>query len=345
MVVKIVNKLISEKSPCFIIAEAGVNHNGNIKLAKKMVDKAKEAGVDAIKFQTFKAENLVTKNVEKEQYQKTNVKESQYEMLKRLELTEKEQQDLFSYCDKRKIIFLSTPYDEESADFLEKLGVPAFKISSSDLTHLPLLKYIAKKKLPMIISTGASYLNEVKDAIRAVKSEGNNKIILMHCTNIYPVSFKDVNLRAIHILRKTFNLPIGYSDHTLGIVVPIAAVAIGAAAIEKHFTLNRNLPGPDHKASSEPQEIKEMVRAIKDIEKAMGSPIKKPVRGEYEDRKLGRRSVVADIDIPKGTIITKSMLIVKRPGTGIEPRDIDKIIGKKVKRNIRKDSLIKWQDI
>jgi len=343
--IKIENKLVGDKEPCFIIAEVGVNHNGDLSLAKKMIDEAKKAGADAIKFQSFKAETLVTKSAEKEKYQRTKTKESQYEMLKKLELSEKEQKALFSYCQKRKIIFLSTPYGEEDADFLEKLGVPAFKISSSDITHLPLLKHIAKKKLPMIISTGASYLEEVKEAVKAVKSQGNNKIILMHCTNIYPAPLEDVNLRAIYTLRKTFNLPIGYSDHTLGTTVPIAAVAIGAVAIEKHFTLDRKLPGPDQKASSEPKEIKEMVKLIRDTEKALGAPLKAPVRGEHEDRILGRRSIIAKTDIKKGEIIKNNMLIIKRPGDGIQPKDIDKIIGKRAKRNIKKDVSIKRIDI
>ncbi len=343
--IKLKNKLIGAGESCFIIAEAGVNHNGDLKLAKKMVEVTKEAGADAIKFQTFKTESLVTKDAEKERYQKALVKESQYEMLKKLELGQKEQRDLFFYCQKRKIIFLSTPYDEESADFLEKLGVPAFKISSSDLTHLPLLKYIAKKKLPMIISTGASYLKEIEWAVKAVKEEGNNKIILLHCTNIYPASLQDVNLRAIDTLRKTFNLPIGYSDHTLGMTIPIAAVAMGAKVLEKHFTLDRNLPGPDHKASLEPQEIKKMVEAIRETERALGSSLKKPVKGEYEDRKLGRRSIVAEVDIPKGAIITKDMLAIKRPGAGILPQYINEIVGKRAKKSIKADTLLTWKNI
>jgi len=345
MTIKIEDKLISKKAPCFIIAEAGVNHNGDIKLAKELVDKAKEAKVDAIKFQTFKAENLVTKKAKKEKYQKTDSEEFQYSMLKRLELSESEQKKLVSYCKKKKIIFLSTPYDEESADLLEKLGVPAFKVGSGELTHLPLLKHIAKKKLPMIVSTGASYPREIEKAVKTIRKEGNNKIILLHCTSVYPTLVEEVSLKALQTIKKTFGLPVGYSDHTLGITIPIMAVTLGAAVLEKHFTLDKNLPGPDHKASLEPQELKEMVKAVREVEKALGSSIKKPAKSEREERKLGRRSITAKIDIPKGVKITKDMLIIKRPGTGIKPKYFDVVIGKIAQKKIKKDSLIAFKDL
>lgn len=343
--IKISNKKINEKSTCFIIAEAGVNHNGKLELAKKMVDKAKEAGADAVKFQTFISEDLVTRDIPMEEYQKRNTgkKETQLEMLKKLELSRKDFIELKKYCEKKGIIFLSTPFDEGSVDFLEKLGVQAFKISSGDITDLPFLRYIAKKKLPMIVSTGASYLEEVKEAVLAIKKEGNNKIILLHCTVNYPCPPEEVNLKSMITLGKEFDCLIGYSDHTFGIMAPIISVALGAKVLEKHFTLDRKLPGPDQKASLEPEELKEMVKIIRDTEKALGSFMKKPQKSESEERKLGRRSIVARIDILKGNKISKEMLITKRPGTGINPKHLYSIIGKIAKKDIKKDSLIKFQ--
>lgn len=345
MKIKIGKKIVNKESSCFIIAEAGVNHNGDLKLAKKMIDGAKKSGADSIKFQSFRAENLAAKYAKKSKYQETGLKESHYQLLKRLELSEKDHKELIFYCRKRKIVFLSTPYDEESADLLEKLGVPAFKVGSGELTHLPLLKHLAKKKLPMIVSTGGSYLNEVKEAVETIKKEGNNKIILLHCASLYPTPFEDVNLRTMLTLKKEFNLAVGYSDHTLGIIVPIAAVAMGAKVLEKHFTLDKNLPGPDHKASSEPKEFKEMTEAVGKTEKALGSSFKKPTKNEKEERKLGWRSIATKTDISKGTIIKKDMISFKRPGIGIKPKEIEKIIGRKAKRDIKKDVLLSWKDI
>ena len=346
MKIKIENKSIGEKNPCFIIAEAGVNHNGKLSLAKKLIEAAKEAGVDAIKFQTFKAENLVTKNTKMAKYQKRNTEreENQLEMLKRSELSYKDFIKLKKYCDKKKIIFLSTPHSEDAIDFLEPL-TPAYKIGSGDLTNIPFLKKIAKKKKPIILSTGMATLNEVKEAVKTIKKAGNNKIILLHCTTCYPCPFKEVNLKAILTLKKEFNLPVGYSDHTLGIVVPIMAVALGAAIIEKHFTLDKNLPGPDHKASLEPQELKEMVKLIRDTEKVLGSNIKKPTKSEEKIKKVVRKSIVARVGIPKNTKITKDVLIIKRPGTGIKPKYMKKVLGKRTKINIKKEDLIRWKMI
>jgi N,N'-diacetyllegionaminate synthase len=341
------NKLISDNGPCFIIAEAGVNHNGKLSLAKEMVDVAKEAGADAVKFQTFISEDLVTQNIPMEEYQKRNTgkTETQLEMLKKLELSRVDFIKLKKYCEKKGITFLSTPFDENSVDFLEKLGVPAFKVSSGDITDLPFLRHIAKKKLPMIVSTGASYLKEIKEAILAIKKEKNNKIILLHCTANYPCPPKETNLKSIVTLSKEFNYLIGYSDHTSGIMASIISVALGAKILEKHFTLDRNLAGPDHKASLEPQELKELIKAVRETEKMLGFFTKKPQKSEDEVRKSGRRSVVARIDISKGDKISKKMLITKRPGTGISPKYLDKIINRTAKTNILKDTLIKWQMI
>jgi len=346
MKIKIENKSIGEKNPCFIIAEAGVNHNGKLSLAKKLIEAAKEAGVDAIKFQTFKAENLVTENTEMADYQKENInkKESQLEMLKKLELDYKDFISLKKYCDKKGIVFLSTPHTEDTIDFLEPL-VPAYKIGSGDLTNLPFLEKIAKKKKPIILSTGMATLGEVREAVKIIKRAGNNKIILLHCTTNYPCPLEEVNLRAMITLKKEFNLPIGFSDHTLGITVPITAVSLGANVLEKHFTLDKNLPGPDHKASLEPDELKEMVEAIRNIEKALGSDIKKLAKSEEKIKKVARKSIIAKVDIQKGTKIASDMLIIKRPGTGIEPKYLDKILGRVAKKNIKKDELIIWEKI
>jgi N-acetylneuraminate synthase/N,N'-diacetyllegionaminate synthase len=343
---KIGNKLISERSHCFVIAEAGVNHNSSLKLAKKLVDVAKEAGADAVKFQTFKAEDLVTEKGEMADYQKKNTgkRESQLKMLKKLELSQKDFIELKKYCDKKGIILLSTPYTEDAIDFLEPL-VPAYKVASGDLTNLPFLEKIARKRKPIILSTGMATLNEVREAVNTIKKAGNNKIILLHCTTNYPCPLQEVNLRAMLTLKKQFNLPVGYSDHTLGILLPIMAATMGAKIIEKHFTLNKKLPGPDHKASLEPDELKEMVRTIKDVEKAMGSDIKKLTKSEEKIKKIVRKSIVAKVDIPKGTKITNNMLVIKRPGIGIKPKYLEKIIGRIVKKDIKQDELITWEMI
>ncbi len=344
--IKIGDRLIGCNSPVFIIAEAGVNHNGNLRLAKKMVDNAKDIGVDAIKFQTFKTDELATHDAPKEKYQKkTTFGKFQHEMLKRLELSGGEFKELFNYCQKKKIMFLSTPFDFQSAEFLYELGVPAFKISSGDLTNIPLLLKIAKYGKPIILSTGMATLSEVKDAVKAIYSAGNKKLVLLHCTSNYPTEYKNVNLRAMETLLKTFNLPVGYSDHTEGIEVPIAAVALGGCVIEKHFTLDKNLPGPDHKASLEPEEFKKMVKSIRNTERAMGSGKKKPMCSEAEMKRVSRKSIVAACDIPKGMRITYEMLAIKRPGTGIEPKYIGKIISREFKRYIKKNQILTWKEV
>ena len=342
MKVKIGNRLIGDAEPCFIIAEAGVNHNGSVEMAKKLVDTAKEAGADAVKFQTFKADNIVIKNAEKAEYQKetTGAEESQYEMIKKLELTEYDFRELADYAKEKDILFLSSPFDKESGDLLDEINVPAFKIGSGEITNFPLLKYIAKKEKPIILSTGMSTLGEIEDAIKIVRNEGVEDVILLHCVSNYPARIEDLNLRAMETLKQAFKIPVGFSDHTLGITGSITAVALGACVIEKHFTLDKKLPGPDHKASLEPYELKEMIKAIKDVEKALGNGIKRPAKDEEEIKKVARRSIVAKVDIPEGTIITENMLGVKRPGTGIVPKYIDRIVGRKAKENIGNDELV-----
>ena len=346
MKLKIGDKLIGEEEPCFIIAEAGVNHNGSVELAKKLIDAAKDAGADAVKFQTFKAESVVVKDAQKAEYQKETTGEgSQYEMIKKLELTEEDFRELADYAEKKDIMFLSSPFDKESVDLLHELDVPAFKVGSGEITNLPLLRYIAKKGKPIILSTGMSTLGEIEEALDVIRSEGVEDIILLHCVSNYPARIEDVNLRAMGTLKQAFKLPVGFSDHTLGITAPIAAVALGACVIEKHFTLDRNLPGPDHKASLEPDELKEMVKDIREVEKALGNGIKKPTKEEEKIKKVARRSIVAKVDISKGAIITEDMLDVKRPGTGIEPKYLKFIIGRKTKEDIKKDDVIRFEMI
>ena len=347
MKVKVGDRLIGEGKPCFIIAEAGVNHNGSIELAKKLIDAAKDAGADAVKFQTFKTEDVVIEKAEKAEYQKetTGVEESQYGMLKKLELTEEDFRELADHAKEKEILFLSSPFDKESVDLLYELDVPAFKIGSGEITNFPLLKHIAKKGKTIILSTGMATLGEVEEALNVIRSEGVEDVILLHCVSNYPARMEDVNLRAMETLKQAFKIPVGFSDHTLGITVPIAAVTLGACVIEKHFTLDRNLIGPDQKASLEPDELKEMVKAIRDVKKSLGDGVKRPTKSEEEIKKVARRSVVAKVDIPKGTTITENMLDVKRPGTGIEPKYMEMIIGKGAKINIKKEDFITWEMI
>ncbi len=347
MRIKIGKRLIGEKKPCFIIAEAGVNHNGDIRLAKKLIDVAKKSGADAVKFQTFIAEKIVTKNASKANYQKrtTGTRESQYQMLKKLELAQDDFLKLKKYADSKNILFLSTPYDKGSVEFLYKIGALAFKISSADITNFPLLTTVAKKKIPIILSTGMSTIKEIRETVNLVKKEGNNQLVLLHCNFNYPAKIGEVNLRAMRSLEKNFKVPVGYSDHTEGIEVAVAAVALGACVIEKHFTLNKNLAGPDHKASIEPKEFKEMVRQIRNIEKALGSEKKFPTKSEIPNRKVSRRSIVAVKNIKKGEIIVPDMISVKRPGTGIPPSHFNEIIGKRVRIDIKVDTLVKWSQI
>lgn len=329
-------------SKCFIIAEAGVNHNGRVELAYKLVDKAVEAGVDAIKFQTFKAENLVTKFADKAAYQKeqTDNTESQLQMLKKLELSFSDFINLKRYCDKKDIIFLSTPFDIESIEFLDKLGLDIFKIPSGEITDLPYLRRIGCLKKKAILSTGMSTLAEISDAIKIIRENGTNDLIVLHCNTEYPTPYEDVNLNAMNTIKNTFKVKVGYSDHTQGIEIPIAAVALGAEVIEKHFTLDKNMKGPDHKASLEPYELKEMVKCIRNIEKSFGNGIKEPSESEYKNINIVRKSIVANCFIKKGSILNEKNLSVKRPGNGISPMKWDEVIGKVANKDYEKDELI-----
>ncbi|MCQ2022246.1 N-acetylneuraminate synthase [Clostridium butyricum] len=329
-------------SNTFIIAEAGVNHNGSIELAKKLVDVAVEAGVDAVKFQTFKSEKLVCRNAEKAKYQKdtTIENETQLEMLKKLELNEESHNILIDYCNKKGILFLSTPFDLDSIDFLFHLGMGIFKIPSGEITNYPYLKKVAKLKKKVILSTGMSTLTEIEDAVKVLRKYGTSDITVLHCNTEYPTPMSDVNLNVLNTIKESLNINVGYSDHTLGIEVPIAAVALGATIIEKHFTLDNSMEGPDHKASLNPKELKKMVSAIRNIESAMGNGIKKPSDSEYKNIGIVRKSIVANTFIKKGEVFTEENLCCKRPGTGISPMKWGEIIGEIAIRDFDEDEMI-----
>ncbi|MFB3850645.1 MAG: N-acetylneuraminate synthase [Acidobacteriota bacterium] len=335
---------IGDGYPCFIIAEAGVNHNGNLGLALKLVEAAKDSGADAVKFQTFKAENLVLKGAPQANYQKKNSKfKDQYEMLKSLELNFNDFIKIKEKCDKRNITFLSTPFDEESASFLNQINVPAFKIGSGDFNNLPLLIRIINFKKPLIMSSGMSDLKEVRKVIKKLRQIGLKRIALLHCVSSYPAPYSDVNLNVIKKFKSLFDFPIGFSDHTLGVHIPIAAVSLGANIIEKHFTLDRKMEGPDHKASLQPEELKEMVKMIRDIETALGEDAKKITPSEENTLKVARKSLVAIVDIKKGEKVKREMVVPKRPSGGIEPMMIDKLIDRVAKIDISKDTILKWE--
>lgn len=326
----------------FIIAEAGVNHNGSLKIAKKLVDKAVDAGVDAIKFQTFKTENIVCKYAEKAEYQKvvSDEDENQYEMLKSLEMTPEMHEEILCYCEKKGIIFLSTPFDLDSIEYLDRLGVSIMKIPSGEITNYPYLKKIGQIGKPVILSTGMSELKEVEAAVRVLHDNGAEDITVLHCNTEYPTPYEDVNLKAMIGLKEKLNLKVGYSDHTLGIEIPIAAVAMGATIIEKHFTLDRNMAGPDHKASLEPEELKAMVESIRNVENALGTGVKEPSESEKKNIIIARKSIVAKKKINKGEIFTESNLTAKRPGNGISPMYWEEVMGKCAKRKFDIDELI-----
>lgn len=325
-----------------VIVEAGVNHNGSIKTAIELVDKAVLANADVIKFQTFIAEELTTKNAEKAEYQKKNIgsESTQLEMLKKLELSKDEFVLLKNYCEKKEIEFLSTAFDIKSIDFLVTLDMKRWKIPSGEITNLPYLIKIAKLKQPVILSTGMSTLEEIETAVSVLRNNGVTDLTVLHCTTEYPTPFDDVNLNALHTIKEKFGVKVGYSDHTTGIEVPIAAVALGAVVIEKHFTLDRNMEGPDHKASLEPHELKAMVDAIRNIEKALGDGIKQPAESEKKNMAIARKSIVAKVDIKAGELLTEDNLTVKRPGNGISPMNWFEVIGKKAIRDFQEDELI-----
>ena len=325
-----------------IIAEAGVNHNGNLDLALKMVDEAKRAGADIVKFQTAIPEKVISKYADKAEYQKktTGNEESQLEMCKRIHLKLSDYDIIKKYCEEVGIEFLSTPFDLESIDYLEKLGMRLWKIPSGEITNLPYLIKIAKTGKPVIMSTGMAELNEVEEAVNVLKENGAGEITLLHCTTEYPAPFESVNLRAMNTLREKFETEVGYSDHTVGFEAAVAAVVLGATVIEKHFTLNHNMEGPDHKASLEPEEFEVMVNNIRLIEKALGDGVKQPAEAEKKNIAIARKSIVAAKDIKKGEIFTEDNITVKRPGSGISPMKWFEVLGTEAVRDFGEDELI-----
>ena len=336
------DRLVGPGRPVFVIAEAGVNHNGVLSSAFELIDVAAHAGADAVKFQTFIAEKTISAGATKADYQKlsTGAEESQLEMVRRLELSFDDFRKLKAHCDERGIIFLSTPFDFESVDFLHSLGVPAFKISSGDLTNHPLLRHVAAKGLPVIISTGMGEMDEVEEAIEVVRAAGNNEIALLQCVTNYPADPADVNLRAMQTMAGAFGVPVGYSDHTLGIEVALAATALGACVIEKHFTLDRSFPGPDHQASLEPRELEAMVAGIRKVEAALGSGFKTPAASELSNAAVARRSLVAARAIKAGELMTRDLIELKRPGTGLPPKMLDQVLGKTARVDLKAGTLL-----
>lgn len=333
------------KNTPFVIAEAGVNHNGELARALKLVDVAVSAGADAVKFQTFRAEKLVTAKAPKARYQKeaTGAKENQQAMLRKLELSPEAHRKLAAVCRQKGILFLSTPFDEESADFLESLGMALFKVPSGELTHLAFLAHIARKKKPMIVSTGMSTLIEVSAAVETIRRSGNPPLALLHCVSDYPAAASDANLRAMKTMADEFHVPVGYSDHTLGVAIALAAGAMGAAVIEKHFTLDKNLPGPDHRMSLDPVELKALVTGLRQVASALGDGVKRPRPSEEDARAAARKSVVLARSAAAGTKLTRKFLTVKRPGTGIAPGRLNDLIGRKLKKALPADTVLDWE--
>jgi len=336
---------IGTGQPCFVIAEAGVNHNGDLNSAFQLVEVAARAGANSVKFQTFKAKNLVSPSAPKADYQlkTTDAAESQYEMLRRLELSTKDHQQLLKHCKRNEILFMSTPFDEDSANMLDRLDMPAFKIPSGEITNLPFLAHVAQKGKPLIVSTGMSDLEEVKKAIHTITETGNQQLVLLHCVSSYPAASSDVNLKAMRTMADAFGLPVGYSDHTCGIEITLAAIALGAVVVEKHFTLDRNQAGPDHRASLEPDELIEMVKGIRKVESALGNGCKRPTEIEKKNALIVRKSLVAARDIAAGEILTEDMIAIKRPGSGLDPQNRRNLIGRQIKHEIKADTVLKME--
>jgi N,N'-diacetyllegionaminate synthase len=337
-------KVIGSGSGVFVIAEIGINHSGSVIQAEKLIDAAAESGADAVKFQSYRVDRLMVPLRDRYAQQMDGV-ESAYKMLRRCELNWQDQEKLKRHADERNVLFLSTPFDEESADFLDSLGVPAFKIASSDITHVPLLRHVASKGKPILLSTGMSFLSEVADAIWNLRAAGAKEILLMHCVSAYPASPQHMNLRALQTLQSYFELSVGLSDHSEGILLSLIAVALGAVVIEKHFTLDKTAPGPDHKASMDPADLRLLVKSLRDVEASLGDGRKRPSAVEEENRLHGRRSIVAEVDIRAHETISSWMLAFKRPGSGLEPRCWEKVIGMTARRNIGKNTILQWEDL
>lgn len=341
--VRIGPHLIGPGYPCLIIAEAGVNHNGDMEIARRLIDEAAEAGADAVKFQSFVAEELVTPDAPKAGYQveTTGASGSQYPMLKALELNEEQQRILKAHCESKGVMYLCTPYENTSAEMLDRMDVSAYKIASTDTTNIPFLRFLAATGRPVILSTGMCSLGEIEESLLALLEEGlSGKIVIMHCVTEYPAPMEDANLRAIETMSKSFSCPVGFSDHSPGIGVSPWAVAMGACVIEKHFTLDRGMKGPDHRASLEPQELVDLVRTVRMVEQAMGDGVKKPSERETANRPLMRKSLVAARRLPAGHVIKAEDLACKRPGTGLPPSWFDRVIGKKTGREVLRNEVL-----
>ncbi|MDP8230774.1 MAG: N-acetylneuraminate synthase [Candidatus Gorgyraea atricola] len=345
--IRIGNRTIGEGHPCFIIAEAGSNHDRELEQAFKLIDIAKDAGADAVKFQTYSAETLYSKKTPKPEYLRnknlSSRDETLWDVIKKIEMPREWHIKLKQYCLKRDIIFMSTPFDLKAVDELEAVDILAYKIASFEITHLPLLEKVGKTGKPVILSTGMADISDIKDALDIIYKTGNKQVALLHCAINYPPRYEDLHLRAMDTMKEIFKVPVGFSDHTLGITSDIAAVARGACIIEKHFTLDRKLQGPDHPFALEPQELKDMVGAIRDTEKFLGSPEKKKTESEEELYRIGRRSLVAACNIPKGVKITREMLEVKRPGYGIAVKSMNELIGRVAAKNIEEDDILQWE--
>ncbi len=331
--IKIGDKAVGEGEPTFIIAEAGINHDGKPEQAKDLIRKAAEIGADAIKFQIFTTEELASKQ------------SSYHKLFKSLELGKDKWVELAGLSERLGLIFFASSFGKESADLSQELGMPVFKVASGDLTYLSFLEYLAKKDKPIILSTGMGTIAEVDEALNVIYGAGNKEVILLHCVSNYPADEKDTNLRAIETLKQVFQVPVGLSDHTEGISIPAAAVALGAKVIEKHFTLDKNLPGPDHKCSLTPDQFKQMIKTIRAVELALGNAVKVPSKSEKEVRDAARRSIIAKVDIAEGSILREEMLKVVRPGTGIPPKYIGLIIGRKAKKDISAEEVLTWDKI
>ena len=345
---KIGDRIVGPGHPCFIIAEAGVNNDGEVEKSKKMIDIAVSAKADAVKFQTFTGETLASKDAFLATYHKKGAvsgQETLKQLLKRLELGREEHKEVFRYAREKGIEVFSTPFDEASADFLEELGVNFYKIASFSLTNYPLLRHIAKKGKPMIMSTGLHTLGEIEEAVRTIHEVGNTQLALLQCTSHYPSAPADANLRVMDTLRSAFQLPVGYSDHTMGIMITVASVAMGANIVEKHFTFDTESFGVDHDASISPAELHALVKSIRDVEAAMGMSVKVIPEIEKEIQRVHRPSLVSRVDIPEGITITRNMIGIKKPGTGIHPRDMPWVIGRKTKKTIEADTLIRKEDL
>lgn len=344
MKIKVGNKTIGEDSPCFIIAEVGMNHNGDIEMAKAMIKAAADNGADGVKFQTFTAEKLVTKHAATYGAVKSHLPAKQQDMFRKYEFSKQQWKELVDYSEELGIVFFSSCWDEENVDLLDTLGMAMFKVGSADITHIPLLKHIARKNKPVMLATGASTIDEMREAVEAIQKEGNNKIILLHCTLSYPTQLKDANIRCITTLIREFpDCVIGISDHTMDNITSIASTALGSKVTERHFTIDKRIPGVDHHLSMDPEDLKLMAQEIRKLEQTLGTADRSRIFGaEIETRKMARRSVIAKTILKKGVPITKEMLVIKRPGTGIAPKDIDNVVGKKPKKDIEDDEVLQW---